>query len=233
VGSTDAAIGAHGDAPGRTDGRVRNRPGDHADTQIDRRAEGRDVREQEGGDPEAHRLEEDRLDEACRPQEHHAEVPEARRRGEEGRDRAEAQDVRRSEGLDHPQAHDGAQEHHAEVPEARRRGEEGRDRAEAQDVRRSEGLDHPQAHDGAQEHHAEVPEARRRGEEGRDRAEAQDVRRSEGLDHPEANRFAEERVPTSSLSARFDGDRKDPGGRASRERLRNASRRRRSIASPP
>jgi hypothetical protein len=145
VGSTDAANRAHGDDPGRTDGRGGTRPGDHADTEIDRRAEGRDVHEQEGGDPEAHRLEEDGLDEASRAQEHHSQVPEARRRGEEGRDRAEAQDVR-SEGLEHPQAHDGAQEHHSQVPEARRRGEEGRDRAEAQDVGRSEGLEHPQAH---------------------------------------------------------------------------------------
>jgi len=112
VGSTDAAHRAHSDARRRADGRGGNRPGDHTDTEIDRRAEGRDLGEQEGLDhPEAHRLEEGGLDQACRPQEHHAEVSEARRCREEGRDRAEAQDVRRSEGLDHPEANRFAEDH--------------------------------------------------------------------------------------------------------------------------
>jgi hypothetical protein len=85
MGSSDAAIRAHGDASGRIDGWGGNRAADHAE--IDRRAE----------------------------------------------------------GLDHPEAHDGAQEHHSEVPEARRRGEEGRDGPEAQDGGRAEGLEHPEA----------------------------------------------------------------------------------------
>jgi hypothetical protein len=134
MGSSDAAIRAHGDALGRIDGWGGNRAADHATAAIDRRAEGLHDAQADHG---AH--------------ERHSEVPEARRRREEGRDRPEAQDGGRAEGLDHPEAHDdaqadhGAQERHSEVPEARGGGEEGRDRAEAQDGGRSEGLDHPEA----------------------------------------------------------------------------------------
>jgi hypothetical protein len=132
LGSADPPHGDDGDAAARADLPA----GRRAVTTLD--AAQHDVHAAiEGTDEEAHDSPEG-----------DAEVPEADRRGQEGRRHEEAD---RTESRDHEEAHDGAQgtdeEAHddSEVPEADRRGQEGRRDAEAPDRAGQEGVV-PEAH---------------------------------------------------------------------------------------
>ena len=126
----------------------------------DRRAQGGNHSEahhsEESHRPEANLGAQARHSEAHHGEEsHHAEVAEAYRRREEGRDRTQAEDGRaqdrRAQGGHHSEAHHGEESHR------------------------------PEAHHGEESHHAEVTEACRRREEGRDRAQAEDGRGAEDL----------------------------------------------------